>query len=311
MGQMITIEGLTKRFGSLTAVDSISLSVGRGEVLGFLGPNGAGKSTTMKMLTGYLPITSGRASVCGFDVVSDAIKAREKIGYLPEGSPLYGDMSCLLFLNFVAEIRGYRGAQVKDKVNLAIERLELESVINKPIETLSKGFKRRLGLAQSILHDPDVLILDEPTDGLDPNQKHQVRSLIKEMASDKAIIISTHLLEEVAAVCSRAIIISEGKIVFDGTPEDFAARSSIHNAVTIRLTGEDLDRVGNEIESLEDVHRIETINETGVLRLIPKDGAVIVEKVSLLMREKGFKVDEIFVERGHLDEVFRDLTIAN
>ena len=308
---MITIEGLTKRFGSLTAVDNISLSVGRGEVLGFLGPNGAGKSTTMKMLTGYLPITSGRASVCGFDVVSEAIKARKKIGYLPEGSPLYGDMSCLLFLNFVAEIRGYRGAQVKDKVNLAIERLELESVINKPIETLSKGFKRRLGLAQSILHDPDVLILDEPTDGLDPNQKHQVRGLIKDMASDKAIIISTHLLEEVAAVCSRAIIISEGKIVFDGTPEDFAARSSIHNAVTIRLTGEDLDRVGNEIESMEDVHRIETINETGVLRLIPKDGAVIVEKVSLLMREKGFKVDEIFVERGHLDEVFRDLTIAN
>ena len=311
MGQMITIEGLTKRFGSLTAVDNISLSVGRGEVLGFLGPNGAGKSTTMKMLTGYLPITSGRASVCGFDVVSDAIKARGKIGYLPEGSPLYGDMSCLLFLNFVAEIRGYRGAQVKDKVNLAIKRLELESVINKPIETLSKGFKRRLGLAQSILHDPDVLILDEPTDGLDPNQKHQVRGLIKDMAPDKAIIISTHLLEEVAAVCSRAIIISEGKIVFDGTPEDFAARSSIHNAVTIRLTGEDLDRVRSEIESIEDVHRIETVNETGVLRLIPKDGAVIVEKVSLLMRDKGFKVDEIFVERGHLDEVFRDLTIAN
>ena len=311
MGQMITIEGLTKRFGSLTAVDNISLSVGRGEVLGFLGPNGAGKSTTMKMLTGYLPITSGRASVCGFDVVSDAIKAREKIGYLPEGSPLYGDMSCLLFLNFVAEIRGYRGAQVKDKVNLAIERLELESVINKPIETLSKGFKRRLGLAQSILHDPDVLILDEPTDGLDPNQKHQVRGLIKDMASDKAIIISTHLLEEVAAVCSRAIIISEGKIVFDGTPEDFAARSSNHNAVTIRLTGENLDNVRSEIESIEDVHRIETVNGTGVLRLIPKDGAVIVEKVSLLMRDKGFKVDEIFVERGHLDEVFRDLTIAN
>jgi len=311
MGQMITIEGLTKRFGSLTAVDNISLSVGRGEVLGFLGPNGAGKSTTMKMLTGYLPITSGRASVCGFDVVSDAIKAREKIGYLPEGSPLYGDMSCLLFLNFVAEIRGYRGAQVKDKVNLAIERLELQSVINKPIETLSKGFKRRLGLAQSILHDPDVLILDEPTDGLDPNQKHQVRGLIKDMASDKAIIISTHLLEEVAAVCSRAIIISEGKIVFDGTPDDFAARSSNHNAVTIRLTGENLDNVRSEIESIEDVLCIETVNETGVLRLIPKDGAVIVGKVSLLMREKGFKVDEIFVERGHLDEVFRDLTIAN
>lgn len=308
---MITIDRLTKSFGSLTAVDNISLTVGRGEVLGFLGPNGAGKSTTMKMLTGYLPITSGKASICGFDVVGASIEAKKNIGYLPEGSPLYGDMSCLSFLNFVATIRGFRGAQKKDKVDLAIERLELESVINKPIETLSKGFKRRAGLAQAILHDPEVLILDEPTDGLDPNQKHQVRNLIKDMATNKAIIISTHLLEEVSAVCSRAVIISKGQIVFDGTPEEFAARSSFHNAVTIQLSSENVESVSNILEEMSEVKRIETENETGTVRVIPENGSVIIEKVSLLVRENGLIVDEIYVERGHLDEVFRDLTVAN
>ena len=308
---MITIDGLSKRFGSLLAVNDISLNVSRGEVLGFLGPNGAGKSTTMKMLTGYLPITSGRASVCGHDVVEDELKAKRNIGYLPEGSPLYGDMSGLSFLRFAAEMRGYRGVEKKDRVDLAIDKLELQSVVNKPIETLSKGFKRRVGLAQAILHDPDVLILDEPTDGLDPNQKHQVRTLIKEMASDKAIIISTHLLEEVSAVCSRAVIISTGKIVFDGTPQEFSARSSIHNAVTIRLSGKNTDNVRAEIEGIEEVDRVETLNGEDTLRVVPKNGAVIIEKVSLLVREKRLNVDELFVERGHLDEVFRELTVSN
>ena len=311
VGEMITIEGLTKRFGSLLAVNDISLNVSRGEVLGFLGPNGAGKSTTMKMLTGYLPITSGRASVCGHDVVEDELKAKRNIGYLPEGSPLYGDMSGLSFLRFAAEMRGYRGVEKKDRVDLAIDKLELQSVVNKPIETLSKGFKRRVGLAQAILHDPDVLILDEPTDGLDPNQKHQVRTLIKEMASDKAIIISTHLLEEVSAVCSRAVIISTGKIVFDGTPQEFSARSSIHNAVTIRLSGKNTDNVRAEIEGIEEVDRVETLNGEDTLRVVPKNGAVIIEKVSLLVREKRLNVEELFVERGHLDEVFRELTVSN
>ena len=218
----ISLDGLTKRFDSFTAVNNISFSLGKGEVLGFLGPNGAGKSTTMKMLTGYLPITQGSASICGYDVVSAPLYAQERIGYLPEGAPLYGDMSSIEFLRFVAEVRGFRGAERNEKVENAVNKLELGSVINKPIETLSKGFKRRVGFAQAILHDPDVLILDEPTDGLDPNQKHQVRSLIKEMAPDKAIVISTHLLEEVSAVCSRAIIISNGNLVFDGTPKEFA-----------------------------------------------------------------------------------------
>ena len=223
---MISIKGLTKDFGSFRAVDNISFDVKKGEVLGFLGPNGAGKSTTMKMVTGYLPITEGGAVICGSNIEEDPLKVKNKIGYLPEGAPLYGDMTTIGFLNFIAEIRGLTGEVQGKKVASAIDKLELKSVMNQPIDTLSKGFKRRVGFAQAILHEPDVLILDEPTDGLDPNQKHQVRELIKVMAPDKAIVISTHILEEVEAVCSRAVIISAGKIVFDDTPTKLKKRSS-------------------------------------------------------------------------------------
>ena len=223
---MISIEGLTKDFGSFRAVHSISFDIKKGEVLGFLGPNGAGKSTTMKMVTGYLPITTGKISVCGFNVEEHPLEVKTKIGYLPEGAPLYGDMTTKSFLNFIAEIRGLSGDLQIKKVASAIEKLQLMSVMNQPIDTLSKGFKRRVGFAQAILHDPDVLILDEPTDGLDPNQKHQVRELILNMAKKKAIVISTHILEEVEAVCTRAVIIAAGKIVFDDTPAKLKKQSS-------------------------------------------------------------------------------------
>jgi ABC-2 type transport system ATP-binding protein len=223
---MISINGLTKDFGAFRAVDNISFDVKKGEVLGFLGPNGAGKSTTMKMVTGYLPISAGKASVCGFDVQAHPLESKAKIGYLPEGAPLYGDMTTTGFLNFIAEIRGLVGDAKKTQVAFAIDKLQLQSVMNQPIDTLSKGFKRRVGFAQAVLHDPEVLILDEPTDGLDPNQKHQVRELISEMATEKAIVISTHILEEVEAVCTRAVIIAAGKIVFDDTPAQLKAQSS-------------------------------------------------------------------------------------
>ena len=223
---MISIKKLTKDFGSFRAVDAISFNVKKGEVLGFLGPNGAGKSTTMKMVTGYLPISSGEATVCGYNIEHDPLEAKTKVGYLPEGAPLYGDMTTIGFLNFVAEIRGLSGDVQIKKVSSAIEKLELSSVMNQPIDTLSKGFKRRVGLAQAILHDPDVLFFDEPTDGLDPNQKHQVRELILGMAPKKAIVISTHILEEVEAVCTRAVIIAAGKVVFDDTPTKLKKRSS-------------------------------------------------------------------------------------
>ncbi len=219
MQELIAIEGLTKRFGPLTAVSDVSLTVGRGDVLGFLGPNGAGKSTTMRMVAGFLAPTAGRSLVCGYDVGKFPILAKQRTGYLPEGAPLYGDMTVEKFLDFVAQARGFTGDDKDQKLAAAIEKLEIGDVLAQHVETLSKGFKRRVGLAQAILHDPQVLILDEPTDGLDPNQKHQVRSLIHDMAADKAIIISTHILEEVDAVCNRAAIIDKGRLIFDDTPK--------------------------------------------------------------------------------------------
>ncbi len=219
---LIEIDGLTKRFGSFTAVDHVSFRVARGEVLGFLGPNGAGKSTTMRMLSGFMIPTEGTASICGHDVQTDGVAARRALGFLPEGAPTYPEMAVIAFLRFCAEVRGFRGAALNERVEHAIGLTHLDPVRLQPVETLSKGFKRRVGLAQALLHDPPVLVLDEPTDGLDPNQKHEVRTLIKRMAPDKAIVISTHLLDEVDAVCTRAMIIAHGKVLADATPAELA-----------------------------------------------------------------------------------------
>lgn len=224
MAALIEIDGLTKRFGGFTAVDAVSFQVERGEVVGFLGPNGAGKSTTMRMLAGFITPSLGTARICGFDVQRDGVRARRRLGYLPEGAPTYPDMAVIDFLRFCGRVRGFRGGELSDRVSQALHLTALEAVRLLPIETLSKGFKRRVGLAQALLHDPDVLVLDEPTDGLDPNQKHEVRGLINAMASSKAIIISTHILEEVGAVCSRAIVIAAGRVVADQTPAELAAR---------------------------------------------------------------------------------------
>ncbi len=221
---LIEIEGLTKRFGAFTAVDNVSFTVARGEVLGFLGPNGAGKSTTMRMLAGFMTPTAGTARICGFDVQADSVAARRTLGFLPEGAPTYPEMTVQGFLAFVAAVRGYGGAEAQRRVARAIDLTTLAGVRLQPVETLSKGFKRRVGLAQALLHDPPVLVLDEPTDGLDPNQKHEVRGLIEQMAPEKAIVISTHILEEVGAVCTRAIIIANGRIVADATPAELEAR---------------------------------------------------------------------------------------
>ena len=229
MSQAIKIKSLSKSFGAINAVCNISFDVGYGEVLGFLGPNGAGKSTTMKMITGFLEPTSGTVEVNGHDVLEDPLSVKRSIGYLPEGAPAYEEMTVKSFLNFIADIRELSGSLRKNRLDEVIETINIGTVIDQSIETLSKGYKRRVGLAQAILHDPDILIMDEPTDGLDPNQKHEVRNLIKKMAEKKAIIISTHILEEVDAVCSRAIIISSGKLLFDGTPEQLISKSDQGN----------------------------------------------------------------------------------
>ena len=301
---MIEIKNLTKRFAHHTAVDGLSFQVQQGEVLGFLGPNGAGKSTTMKMLTGFLAPTSGTASILGCDIQRQTLKAQQQIGYLPEGAPCSGDMTVRGFLEFIAEVRGYRGAEKKQRVQRAVEQVELDKVLEQSIETLSKGFKRRVGLAQAILHDPRVLILDEPTDGLDPNQKHQVRKLIQSLAKDKIVIISTHILEEVSAVCTRAVVIAAGKVVADGTPMELESRSRYHQAVTLVAEGE-LDRAA--LAALPGVAGVED-NAEGSLTLLAAPGQVIFPQVNELIRQRGWQVKELDVERGRLDEVFRSLT---
>ena len=221
----IEVQALERRFGPIHAVRNLSFSVRHGEVLGFLGPNGAGKSTTMKMISGFLEPTAGAVRVNGHDVAADPIAVKAAIGYLPEGAPAYAEMSVAGFLDFIADIRGFSGAEKQRRIDRVARMIHIESVLGQTIEAPSKGYKRRVGVAQALLHDPAVLIMDEPTDGLDPNQKHEVRSLIKEMAADKAIIISTHILEEVDAVCSRAIIIAAGRLLFDGTPAELRAKS--------------------------------------------------------------------------------------
>jgi ABC-2 type transport system ATP-binding protein len=303
---MIETRELTKRYGAITAVDHISFKVEPGQVLGFLGPNGAGKSTTMKMIAGFLAPTSGSASVCGFDVESHALEAKREIGYLPEGAPSYGEMTVARFLEFVADVRGLAGERRKQRLDDAIGRLSLAGVLGQSIETLSKGFKRRVGLAQAILHDPRVLILDEPTDGLDPNQKHEVRTLINTMAKDKTIVVSTHILEEVHAVCNRAIIIADGRILADDTPDKLEARSRYHSAVS--FTAADIAQAREALARIADVAQVEIDPQDQRITAFPRPGKEIFAAVSELLKAQNIAVSEIQLERGRLDEVFRAVT---
>jgi ABC-2 type transport system ATP-binding protein len=312
MTEMVRLDGLAKRFGPVHAVEEVSFGLERGEVLGFLGPNGAGKSTTMRMLTGFIPPSAGTASVMGFDVVRKPIEAKKRLGYLPEGAPLYGDMTPAGFLRFVAEMRGLDGKDAQGKIGAAVERTQLAEVLHRPIETLSKGFKRRVGIAQAIMHDPPVLVLDEPTDGLDPNQKHEVRKLIAEMGEEKAIIISTHILEEVEAVCTRAVVIARGRVVADARPDELKRRSRYHNAVRLTLNANVAPRVEQLLRELPGVQAVEIVgkvNGVATLIVLPRAGAEIVRPVDEVVQRERIVVDEFAVEQGRLDDVFRELTL--
>jgi ABC-2 type transport system ATP-binding protein len=312
---MIKVDNLTRTFGPKTAVDKVSFQVERGEVLGFLGPNGAGKSTTMRMITGYIPPTSGRVAVCGFDVAERPIEARRRIGYLPESAPSYHDMSVASFLGFAAEMRGFRGDEKTRAVGRAVETCFLESVLHQSIDTLSKGFRHRTCLAQALIHDPEVLILDEPTDGLDPNQKHEVRSLIKRMGANKAIIFSTHILEEVEAACSRAIIIDRGAIVANGTPDELKARSDRAGAVLMTLRGPQADAVEQAFARLPGVARAEIVSADGSKVAVraypdgsPLDSAFAAHVAREVMSRWSWTIEELHTEQGRLDDVFRAIT---
>lgn len=306
---MIKTEHLSKRYESVTAVEDVTFEVRPGEVLGFLGPNGAGKTTTMRMLAGFVTPTAGKAFICGHDVEVEPLAAKERLGYLPEGAPTYGEMRVRRFLEFIADLRRLEGARRRERLDYVIGRLQLASVLEQTIDTLSKGFRRRVGLAQAIIHDPPVLILDEPTDGLDPNQKFEVRALINEMARDKIIVISTHILEEVDAVCSRAIIISRGRIVADDTPLKLAARSRYYNAVSLQLERPDqLAAARAALAALPSVAAVEVSERDVRITALPRSGAAILAAVSELASTRGLALKALHLESGRLDEVFRSIT---
>ena len=299
---MIRIDNLVKTFGAKRAVDGVSFRVERGEVVGFLGPNGSGKSTTMRMITGFYPPTSGRVTVGGHDVAEQPLAAKRLIGYLPENAASYPDMTVESFLAFAAALRGLDGSARKNAVAHAIEMCFLASVVHQSIDTLSKGYKHRTCLAQALIHDPEVLVLDEPTDGLDPNQKHEVRNLIRALGKSKAVVFSTHILEEVDAACTRAIIIDRGRIVAQGTPAELRAMSALEGAVTLQAEGA-------TAEKLSALGRVESAG--GVFRIYPRDASKAPELAAAvieLVNREGWKVRGMYTERGELDEVFRNVT---
>jgi ABC-2 type transport system ATP-binding protein len=306
---MITTKNLCKRYGDKLAVDDLTFTVAPGEVLGFLGANGAGKSTTMRMIAGFIAPTSGRASVCGHDIEREPVAAKSCMGYLPEGAPSYGEMTVAEFLDFVADLRDLKGAQRRQRRDIVIDRLSLEPVLDQVIDTLSKGFRRRVGLAQALLHDPQVLILDEPTDGLDPNQKHEVRRLINDLGRDKLVIVSTHILEEVHEVCTRAIIIANGRIVADETPGALEARSRYHHAVSLRFEKpEQHAAAARELAALPEVSAVEANERDLRLTAVPRPGSNALPAVSAAIARFDWDVPELHLESGRLDEVFRSLT---
>ena len=302
---MIDIDRLSKRFSGRTVVNDLSFRIDRGEIVGLLGPNGAGKSTTLKMLSGFLAPSAGSVRIFGFDMQDKARQAQKLIGYLPENAPSYGEMTVEGFLAFVASIRDYSGREKRRRIDSAMDCMELRDERRSIIETLSKGFKRRVALAQAILHEPRALVLDEPTDGLDPNQKHQVRELIRGLAQERIVIISTHILEEVSALCSRALVIGGGRLLADSTPLELASRSRYHQAVTL-YSDDPLDTVALAV--LPGVAGIEENPAEGSLTVLAQPGAVIFPQVSGLVAERGWRIRELDVERGRLDEVFRNLT---
>ena len=312
---MIQVENLTKAFGSKLAVDGISFGVERGEVLGFLGPNGAGKSTTMKMITGFIPPSDGKIRVGGYDILADPIPARRLIGYLPENAPVYADMSVEGFLGFCAELNGLRGSEKKKAIHRAAEMCFIESVLHQSVDTLSKGFRHRTCFAQAIIHDPDILILDEPTDGLDPNQKHEIRNLIRRMGERKAIIFSTHILEEVEAVCSRAIIIDRGQIVANGTPEELKQKSESGGAVLVAVSGTTAGQLMERFSNMPNARKTTIVKEENNevwARIYPAAHSRNGELVrSVLTAVNGWKVEELRTEEGRLDEVFRTITLPD
>ena len=311
---MVKVENLYKWFGSKLAVEDVSFEVSRGEILGFIGPNGAGKSTTMRIITGFIPASKGKVSIGGFDIDNEPVKAKTLMGYLPENAPLYANMTVYGFLNFAAAIRGFHGAEKKKRIENVISTCFLDPVRHQSVDTLSKGYRHRTCLAQSIIHDPEVLILDEPTDGLDPNQKREIRNLIKSMSRNKVIILSTHILEEVEAVCSRVLIIDKGRKIFDGTSSEMKRKSENAGALTLEFSGGNASEIAERLKLVDGVSRSEigdSSKENAIVKVTPSkqaDRCEVRRKIYEIVKKQGWNLAQMKVEEGKLDEVFYAMT---
>lgn len=308
---MIEIKNLTKKFGSAVVLDNISFSVKRGEILGFLGPNGAGKTTTMKIITGFWKATDGEVVVDELPVSSRSLETRRKIGYLPETVPLYEDMKVYEYLKFVAEARGIEPDRVKTRIKEVVESCGLSKVVKKPIEELSKGFRQRVGLAQAIIHEPDILILDEPTTGLDPNQIVEIRDLIKKIGKEKTIIFSTHILSEVSATCDRVIIINNGKIVGEGRPDELAQKAGAKEIIYVKIKGSKED-VLSKLKNIANVLSVDTKDREADniygYEIEVKSGVDLREELSMTVMNNGWSILEFNKKSVSLEDVFRELT---
>jgi ABC-2 type transport system ATP-binding protein len=307
-GAMIKVENLKKVYGDIIAVDNISFEVTKGEIVGFLGPNGAGKTTTMKILTCFIGATSGNASIAGFDVEKQSFEVRSRVGYLPENAPLYHDMDVLSFLRFIAEIRGINGSVLAPRLEHITATCGLKSVIRRPIGQLSKGFRQRVGLAQAMIHDPDILILDEPTSGLDPNQIVEIRELIKNLGKEKTVVLSTHILPEVAATCGRVIIINEGKIVAKGTLSELASHSQEIVIAKVRGDRRAVETKLKAVPGADGVRFKEERNGLSTFEITPKKGTPAAEEVFRAVADGGFSLAELRTEGASLEDVFQRLT---
>lgn len=307
---MIEVKNLTKRYGPTVAVDNVSFSAKSGEVLGFLGPNGAGKTTTMRVLTCYLSADEGNATVDGYDVFDQSVEVRKRIGYLPESAPLYTDMGVIDYLKFIAQVRDIPKSQRQQRTKEVIDICGLESVIQKDVGELSKGYRQRLGLAQSLIHDPPILIMDEPTSGLDPNQIIEIRNLIKEIGKEKMIIFSTHILPEVSATCSRILIINNGKIVANGSPESLADRAKGGQVVDITIRGpaEEIESKLQDLNFVNEFHRVNTVDGLFSYRIASEKGSNPAEELFQFVVQNGWSLTELRQESVSLEDVFRELT---
>jgi len=308
---MIEINNLTKKFGSTVVLDDISLNVKKGEILGFLGPNGAGKTTTMKIITSFWRPSKGSVRIDGIDVVEESLKTRQKIGYLPETVPLYDDMRVYEYLKFIAQVRGIGKNEISKRVKDVVRACGLNKVLLKPIEELSKGFRQRLGLAQAIMHEPDILILDEPTTGLDPNQIAEIRDLIKNIGKEKTIIFSTHILSEVSATCDRVVIINNGKIVGEGSPDELVRNVGGKDIIYVKIKGPK-DEIINKLQEMDNVIKAEVKDKESEdvygYEIEPKKGVDLREYLSMTVMRQGWSILEFNKKSVSLEEVFKELT---